>query len=161
MTIFDEERDLPVGWEEPKIGAAVFLGHFISGLTLLRFTRRLYDALDGLYTYVQKGDNYIRVVDTSRVMTPFRELISGFPLLGLWCYLAAMPLLVWRYYHYHTEGSMSVYTMRRLPNKWEYHRRCWKQPILSAIAELLFYAILIGLCWFTWRNETPAACLPM
>ena len=72
-----------------------------------------------------------------------------------------MPLLVWRYYHYHTEGSMSVYTMRRLPNKWEYHRRCWKQPILSAIAELLFYAILIGLCWFTWRTETPAACLPM
>ena len=70
MTILDEERDLPVGWDEPKIGTAVFLGHFVSALTLLRFTTRLYDALDGLYTYVQKGDDYIRVEDTSRVMTP-------------------------------------------------------------------------------------------
>ena len=71
-----------------------------------------------------------------------------------------MPLLVWRYYHFHTQGAMSIYTMRRLPDPREYHRRCWMQPILSAAAELLLFAILIGLCWLLWYFGTPAVCLP-
>lgn len=71
-----------------------------------------------------------------------------------------MPLLVWRYYASHTQGSMAVYTMRRLPDKWEYHRRCWTQPILSAAAELLIFAVLAGLCWLLWYFATPAPCRP-
>jgi hypothetical protein len=34
------------------------------------------------------------------------------------------------------------------------------QPLLSAAAELLLFAILIGLCWLLWYFATPAVCLP-
>ena len=99
-------------------------------------------------------------LDPTRTILPFWDLLEGTPLLGLWIFLAVMPILVWRYYHYHTQGTMAVYTMRRLPDRWEYHRRCWTQPILSAIVELILYAILVGLCWLLWYFATPAPCRP-
>ena len=103
---------------------------------------------------------YIRELDPTRTIAPFSELTRGTPLFGLWIFLAVMPILVWRHYRFHTQDAMSVYTMRRLPDRWEYHRRCWTQPILSAIAELLLYALLTALCWLIWYFATPAPCRP-
>lgn len=160
MKIFDPKRHLPVGWEWDGTQTALLWGHFFSGLTTLSFLRRYFDARDSLYFYKEQGGLLVKELVPTRTIAPFPALISGMPLLGLWLFLAVMPLLLWRYYRYHTQGAMSVYTMRRLPDRWEYHRRCWTQPILSAVFELLLFAVLIGLCWLLWRFATPAPCLP-
>ncbi len=170
MKIFDPKRHVPVGWNWQLTGDGLMWGHIFSPLSLFGFLRRYFHARENLYYYklineysfgaYTQVSKYTKVLDPDRTITPFFELLWGTPLLGLWCFLAVMPLLVWRYYDYHTQGAMAVYTMRRLPDRWEYHRRCWTQPILSAAAELALYAILILLCWLLWRFATPAVCLP-
>ena len=161
MKIFDPKRHLPVGWEWENTKTGMIWGHILSGLSLFGFFGRFSDALDALYFH-REGPNgtLIPVLDPTRTIAPFSELTRGTPLFGLWIFLAVMPLMVWRYYRFHTQEAMSVYTMRRLPDRWEYHRRCWTQPILSAIAELLLYALLTALCWLIWYFATPAPCRP-
>lgn len=161
MKIFDPKRHLPVGWEWENTKTGLIWGHILSGLSLFSFLQRYSLALDSLYTQVP-GPNgtYIRELDPTRTILPFRDLLGGTPLFGLWIFLAVMPLMVWRYYRFHTQDAMSVYTMRRLPDRWEYHRRCWTQPILSAMAELLLYALLTALCWLIWYFATPVPCRP-
>ena len=160
MKIFDPRHHLPIGWEWEGTRTGLVWGHIASGLPLFSFLNRYSAALEALYSYREPGNQIIRELNPDRTIAPFSGLIRGTPLLGLWIFLAVMPILVWRYYHYHTQGSMAVYTMRRLPDRWEYHRRCWMQPLLSAAAELLLFAVLIGLCWLLWRFNTPEVCLP-
>lgn len=160
MKIFDPKRHLPVGWEWEQTRAGVCWGHFFSSLTILGFLDAYFTARDGLYSYQERGGLLVKELVPTRTIMPFGELLEGYPLLGLWIFLAVMPLLVWRYYRYHSQGAMAVYTMRRLPDPMEYHRRCWTQPILSAVFELLIYAVLLFLCWLLWRFATPAVCLP-
>ena len=161
MKTFDPKRHLPVGWEWENTKTCMIWGHILSGLSLFGFFGRFSDALDALYFH-REGPNgtLIPVLDPTRTIAPFSELTRGTPLFGLWIFLAVMPLMVWRYYRFHTQEAMSVYTMRRLPDRWEYHRRCWTQPILSAMAELLLYALLTALCWLIWYFATPASCRP-
>ncbi len=161
MKIFDPKRHLPLGWEWEATQFYLIWGHILSTLSILGFLSRYSHALDALYVHREGlGGTLIRELVPTRTIAPFGELIEGFPLLGLWIFLAVMPLLVWRYYASHTQGAMAVYTMRRLPDPTEYHRRCWTQPILSAAAELLIFALLIGACWLLWRFATPVVCLP-
>lgn len=64
-------------------------------------------------------------------------------------------------YMYHYQGSKMVYLMKRLPDKWELHRRCLTLPIaevvilvvLSLVLRMIYFAIYI-LC-------TPSQCLPL
>ena len=161
MKIFDPQRHLPMGWDWENTRDKLFVWHGLSTMTLIGFLNGYIDARGLLYNLVPgPAGTTIRELVPTRTILPFWDLMVGTPLLGLWIFLAVMPILVWRYYHYHTQDSMAVYTMRRLPDPMEFHRRCWTQPILSAIAELLLYAVLIGLCWLIWYFATPAVCLP-
>ena len=161
MKIFDPKRHLPVGWDWENTQAKLFLWHGLSTMTLIGFLNGYIDARSLLYSLVPgPTGTYIPELDPTRTILPFWDLLGGTPLWGLWIFLAMMPLLVWRYYHSHTQGTMAVYTMRRLPDPTEYHLRCWTQPVLSALAELALYAVLIGLCWLIWYFATPAPCRP-
>ena len=161
MKIFDPKRHLPPGWDHEALDSNLRWYHGLSALSLISFLSRFSQARSELYVYVeQPGGEYLPELVTTRTITPFRELMAGLPYLGMWCFLALMALQVWRYYAHHTRESMSVYTMRRLPDPWEYHRRCWAQPILSTLFELLLFALLTGLCWLFWYYGTPVPCRP-
>jgi hypothetical protein len=166
MKIFDPRRHLPPGWEWEGTRTGLIWGHIASALPIFAFLKTYGDAKAALYDLVERPDStgryslYEQVLDPSRTIAPFSELTRGTPLFGLWIFLAVMPILVWRHYRFHTQDAMSVYTMRRLPDRWEYHRRCWTQPILSAMAELLLYALLTALCWLIWYFATPVPCRP-
>ena len=161
MKIFDPHRHLPVGWDWERTRNGLIWGHILSAFSIFSFLGRLSDALSALYNYRQLSDGtLLKELVPTRTMVPFSELLLGRPLFGMWCFLLVMPVLVWRYYRFHTQGAMSVYTMRRLPDPLEYHRRCWTQPLLSALLELAIFAVLTGLCWLLWRFATPAVCLP-
>lgn len=162
MKFFDPKRHLPPGRDWENLRFWLILGHGVSLLTLILFLSRYFDSLDSLYSYVQQLDGtMIRQLIPGRTVAPFWELINGTPLSGAETYIFLMFHLVFLNYRYHTQGSMSVYLMRRLPDRWEYHRRCWTVPVLSTIAELLIFAVGIFLCWLLYRFGTPEGCLPM
>ena len=161
MKIFDPKRHLPLGWDWETTRAKLIVWHGLSTMTLFGFLNGYVDARALLYNHVP-GPNgtYVPELNPTRTILPFRDLMGGTPMLGLWIFLAAMPLLVWRYYRFYTQDAMSIYTMRRLPDPMERHRRCWTQPILSALAELALYGVLMLLCWLLWYFATPAPCRP-
>ena len=83
----------------------------------------------------------------------------GTPLLGLACFLVVMPLLIWRYYDWHTQGAMSVYTMRRLPNRWELHIRCLTVPVVTAALAVVLALLLLTLYYAFYCWLVPAECI--
>ena len=170
MKIFDPKRHLPPGWDWDNLRTNLCWGHFFSALTAFSFLSRYFKAREALYRYVADNgytfgsysyvSGYSKVLDTTQTIPSFRHLLMGTPLAGMWIFLVVIAFQVWRYYASFTNGSMSIYTMRRLPDRWELHRRCWTQPILSALAEFLLFAVLTGLCWLLWYFATPAPCRP-
>ena len=56
-------------------------------------------------------------------------------------------------------GSKSHYLMRRLPDKWEHHRRCLALPLLAILAGLVLIPILIAVYYAIYLHFTPEQCL--
>lgn len=94
------------------------------------------------------------------IMPTFRELFS-WSFLGFWVFLLAMAALAVFHVAYHYQGgSRPVYLMRRLPDRWEYWRRCLALPAAGALCALVVMAILLGIYLAVYLNCTPAQCLP-
>lgn len=161
MKIFDPRRHLPPGWDWERLRTNLCWGHFFSSLTMLNFLQQYFYYRDWCYLHIQQPDGTVLVeINPNWTMVPFHSLLQGWPLTGMWLFCIGMGFQVWRYYGSFTKDSMSIYTMRRLPDKWELHRRCWTQPLLSALTEVLIFAALAGLCWLLWWFATPAPCRP-
>lgn len=124
-------------------------------ISLFAFCDRYLDARRRLYTYV----NEERVLIDGATMAPFFSLLSEHFLLFL---LVALLLLGYVIYHYayYRQGSMSLYLMRRLPNRWERHKRALTLPCLAALATLVIAAAAIQLDFIIYIIATPKACLP-
>lgn len=137
------------GWLLGGLAAAALIG-------AAGFLNRYLDARQALYYSRALKNQLIH----GAVITGFPELIggssTGFSLICL-----VMPFLAAYHYLYHYRGSRSIYLMRRLPDRWELHRRCLAIPTVGLVAAMavlgllgiVFYAIYI-LC-------TPAQCLPV
>ena len=93
-------------------------------------------------------------------MQPFWTLagayLAAFPAMGaaLLGYDAAANYLRLR------AGARGDYTLRRLRDPWEYHRRCLALPLLEALACLLAFAALTGLLYWSYLGLTPPELLP-
>lgn len=162
MRSFDPKRHLPPGWDWENLRAGLAWGHGASLVSLLFFLGKYFDSLDSLYALIQQPDGtMLKQLYPGRTVDPFFQLLWGTPLLGLWIFLAVMAVQVLRHYRCHTQGSRADYLMRRLPDPWEYHRRCWAVPLLASLAELSLFAAGSGLCWLLWYFATPAGCLPL
>lgn len=88
------------------------------------------------------------------VMQDFGELVRpfllGFPVVALW-----ELTFVIRHYRYHYETGRSIYLMRRLPDRWERHRRCWTLPLLCCAAVLLIGLALLLVYYAVYLLVTP------
>lgn len=155
MKKIDLTRHAPLGirldWEI-QFFAAGWIG---SALYSFGFLLKYYNLLSDLYIY-RSGST--RELDLSRVMPDFYTVLDDslrFYLIFALCML----LLIIYHYAFHHMGSKSIYTMRRLPNKWELHRRCLALPIASALI-LLAAAGITMLLWFAvYMLCTPEQCL--
>ena len=128
MKNIDLARHLPCGFPvkmEKSILAGI-LGSAI-GLTLPLLVR-MENAKNDLYTY--RGTR--KVLIEGAVMVDFIDLVEH-AFLGF--FLAIALALAFGFYHYafHHQGSKSIYLMRRLPNGFELHRRCWTVPVAAAL----------------------------
>ena len=107
--------------------------------------------------YIQIGTDMI--LDESRVMPDFINVLGGS--LRILFILAALAFIITstiHYVYYHT-GSKSIYLMRRLPNRYEQHRRHLLFSLIYALIFVLAAAILLLIYYSVYINNTPEACL--
>lgn len=160
-------RDLVPPWAKPgnhlagclcSLGTAGFLSFcfFISQFNM---------ALDMLYTGIP-GESPLRA---DAQMYYFVDLIGShghvsnffsepvfFPFVLL--ILGAICLAVYNYSGFQN-GSKSSYLMRRLPDKWEYLRRCLALPLATMLLGLVLIPLLTGLFYAIYIHFTPEQTL--
>lgn len=119
-----------------------------------------------LYLYAQASENLwyhgvdgVRYLKADAFMPSFSSLL-GFSLYGCIIAVLAMIPLAWLFWHSHSTGSKSIYTMRRLPQRWELAKRCLTVPALAAAAYLTEAAVLLAIDFAIYRLATPAQALP-
>ena len=123
---------------------------------LLWFVMRFFYHKDKLFEENQLGERFLR---EGAVMADFDAVLG---LSFVWCALGAMVLaayIVYFYCSYHS-GSKSIYTMRRLPDRWEIHRRSIPLPLLAAASIVVLRAVLVLICFAAYMGWTPDQCLP-
>lgn len=100
-----------------------------------------------------------RVLIPGRMIASFSEIIQDcfelFPLF--WLFLGLEVLFC---YGYFTRDTRSIYLMRRLPDPWELHRRCWGKPLILFVCSLVLMAGLGAVYFLIYLLITPAGCLP-
>ena len=149
------DRLVPVG-----MSGKTELGWLCAGLVLalllsLSFLAHFGRAVNALY--IQHGA--ARILDSTAVMEPFSELVDGcFTGFGVLA-LLMLPLAALHYSRHYSGISRSIYTMRRLPSRWELHRRCLTLPALTVLACGVITLALIGLYYIIYTTKTPEACL--
>ena len=116
-------------------------------------------ARSNLYEYVLSG----LVLREGAVMPKFSMLVQeGMDSrYGFWgFYWLMVVMIVVNYLHYY-QGSKSIYLMRRLPDKWELHRRNVIMPLVAlgigALTQLALWMLYYGI----YLTCTPAQCLPL
>ncbi len=73
--------------------------------------------------------------------------------------LVLLGFIVYRYLYYR-QGSMSIYLMKRLPQKSELHARAIKIPLLMLVLGSLFIFLTFLLFFASYVVFTPKVCLP-
>lgn len=126
------------------------------GAAAVSFGSKYISAYGELFTYTEDRK---AVLIPGALMPNFAKLMDGaLTLLGILA--GCMPAVMLVLYLYHYQDGRSIYTMRRLPSRWELWRRCITLPawtaVLCAAAAGLVTALFFGV--YLWI--TPAGCLP-
>ena len=126
----------------------------VSALWSLIYFDHFRNAEASLYEWI--GET--KVLKAGASMPDFYTLLEyvfvGFAILAV----GMLALMVARY-NYHHRGSKAVYLMKRLPNRYELHRRCLVQPLLAIGAGVILAAILLLLYYRHYLTATPAEVL--
>lgn len=141
------------GMSQMMLGGCFALAAAVLGS--LEIVGNYLSARDELFQTVNRH----RVLIPGAVIQPFGSLIGTglrfFPLF--WLFLG---LEVVSAYRYHKKGSKSIYLMRRLPDRWELHRRCWGLPVVCWAGSAALMGVLLALYFVIYLVFTPAECLP-
>ena len=152
----DWNRHVPLGMDGEKtknrMARMLRAGIVISLICPLRYVQArsfLFRTINGVYER-----------NLNAKMLPFEELLSG-SFIGMASAAVGFLLAIAIFYLYHYQGSRGIYTMRRLPNRWELWRRCLALPLGFLVLSILCTALLIGLYYLLWRFATPPDAFPM
>ncbi len=126
----------------------------LSTLFSLSFLVRFFEERDRLY----RSSGSERTLLPDAVMPDFADVLDG-ALIGFAVLALCMAAFVAVHYAYHHQGSKSIYLMRRLPDRWERHRRCWTLPLLGIAACLLAAFVLLLIYYAIYMLATPEVCL--
>ena len=114
------------------------------------------NALDRLYTY-RAGKKVLMV---GAIIDSFGQITEGLFLMGYAISIAVFLMVIY-YYLYHYQGSKMMYLMKRLPDKWEIHRRCLTLPIAGAVLMAVWMKLLEMFYYVIYILWTPSQCLPL
>ena len=151
----DLSRHAPPGMELKEEKTLFTVGMSLSVIfSVFYFGSRYSSALSDLYW----RNGSIRTLKDGAIMIDFVEIL-GKGLLGFLIVSALMIAAAVMHYVYHFHESKSIYTMRRLPSRWELHRRCLTLPLVAiAIYLIMAFAILLIL-YTAYMKITPDVCL--
>lgn len=88
-------------------------------------------------------------------MMPYFYEVLGNALLVIPLAFAAMFAMAAMHYIYHWQGSRSIYLMRRLPSRWELHRRCLTLPALGIAFFLILGAAMMFIMYGVYLLAAP------
>lgn len=150
------KRNSPPGMDLTQEWRIFLIGNIASVIvSFFAFLNKYMDARRELFFY----ETDKKMLIEGAIIAPFSSLFSVY-FLGF--FFVACFLLGYIIYHYsyYRQDSMSIYLMKRLPDKWELHRRAITVPCIAvlatigvALAAILFYYIIYFLA-------TPKVCLP-
>lgn len=150
----------PAGYDYlPEFMLSIFGLACIAFISFISFSINYGDAYNNLFIIRDPSSPSENVIMNGAMMPPFSHLIR-FSTSVFLIFFAAMVLLTVNHYHYHHQGSQSIYLMRRLPDRWELFRRCAGCPIVISAAGLAVLTMLTGSYYFYYIVHTPAQCLP-
>lgn len=155
---FDPTKLIPPGYDWDRLKAGLGWGYTLSALGTLPILHRYF--YDRLSLYGTLPDSTEKVLMPGTLVSAFGEYWQDGPMYCFLCFLVYLAAQVVRNYRSHYTGSMSIYTMRRLPDKWELHRRCWTVPVLAALGALAMMAVLAGVYYWMYLMLTPDGHLP-
>ena len=147
-------RYLPLGLDTKATFQRICVVFDIAFLFTLPAPLCIYAQYNNLF--YKEGGKKIFYKDT--MMPMFSEIIlPWFLLFGV--ILLGCIIAIVTFYLYHRQGSMSIYTMRRLPDRWDLHRRCLTVPLLSALLAIVIAALLMALYYAFYCWLVPFRCI--
>lgn len=148
------DKNLPPGMnpgEERKfVKIGLVLSALLGGLDLIQY----FTELSNLYRY-REGKRWL---DESMTMPDFAEIFVRFPIGFSILAVCMLGFVVYHYVYYYRE-SKSIYLMRRLPNRFEIHRRAWTYPLWVILLCVVCTVVLFWLFFGLYLWITPNACL--
>lgn len=143
----------------PGIGTDKELRGLIGGLMgawvlSLRFFKNYREARALLY-HIQNGK---RVLIEGAVVTDF-SVVLGDSLICFKVFCVFLLGVVLWHYLYYRQGSKSIYVMKRLPNRWEIHKRAWTLPLLAIVVTLAAAFVVLLLYYWIYMVATPEQCI--
>ncbi len=131
-------------------GGLIFIGVWSLGF-LFRFSSAYERLLQQMARpYFVTGD---------AMMPEFTELLGGSLRAVFVIVLVLLICIVMNYASFH-QGSKSIYLMKRLPDRWELHRRCIILPVLGIAGSLILGFTLLMIYFAIYMLVTPDRCLP-
>ena len=150
------EKYAPLGINLERDVCVYITAVVIATLQSLLFFINYANALDALYAY--RLDK--KVLLEGAVIVEFPYLLEHVFLFGnIVCIVTLLGTIF--YYMYHYDGSRMMYLMKRLPDKWEVHRRCWTLPVAGAVLMLAWMFVLKMIYFAIYVFCTPSQCLPL
>lgn len=147
----------PVGHSPKGELKAFSWGAAISLIWSFGYINNFRGCLSRLYEYNPYTKEKILI--QGAVMPDFGSVL-GNSLIGFFITAAIMLILTAVHYEWHKTGSKSIYTMKRLPQKGEFLKRCATLPLATAAISILT-AMLLKLIYFAvYIAFTPKQCLP-
>ncbi|MDD6315436.1 MAG: hypothetical protein PUB63_00235 [Clostridia bacterium] len=141
---------LPVGMDAKLINRWLLAAFIAAFLLSLGAPLQILSQRDHLFTVV----GGVRVYQPGMMMPDYHALAPHwlvlFPAIAL-----SMPLLSAWFYFQHWQDGRSIYTMRRLPDRWELHRRCLTVPVAAALLALLMGFGLLMLYYLFYLAAAP------
>ena len=152
----DWNRHVPLGMDGEKTKNWLSLLVGVGGCCSMTFLVDYLYCRNELFVTI-RGKRYL---NPEAKMAAFETLMEGVfhPMAVV---AAGMALIAVLMYFYHYQESRSIYTMKRLPNRWELWRRCLTLPTAFLLLCGVVTAVLTLLYWLIWRFCTPIRCLPL
>lgn len=145
----------PPGMELEQEKKIFVIGMVLSSLLgFLIYGIEFFDCLEKLYW--KNGAE--RCVIPGAVMPDFTVILGG-SLMGFDIVFALMIAAAVMHYGYHKWESRSIYTMRRLPSRWELHRRCLTLPICGMVISKVAEFVVLLICYGFYVGLTPRECI--
>lgn len=144
----------PPGYDLSFDQTFYFVGLGIATALSFSYFLRFWEKKGDLYTY-HLGEKELR---PDAIMPDFIDIFEG-SLGGYFILSLCMLLLIALRYAYYYQNSKSIYLMKRLPDKFELHRRSIILPVMAALSCAVIAFLVLLLYFGHYMLFTPDACL--